>query len=401
MRVEILAGVSVKRPNFKFVIIMIFMAILVLPMSLDALSKIRGKTYDVELKGYFDKYDKPEFTGESFKDTSYQTAYSNYVANNFKPRGLYIKAYNTLRFNLFNKTHNIVGKDNYIFEYDYVSAELSLDPKNDFSLQENRDKMDDYVYKLTKINEVLESRDKKLLFYISDSKASEYHEYIPKNYLDRKPDGSVRGVDYLCECLEKTDIEWIYTPDLASDLPCESFYATGIHWSRPFEQKANLQVLMKMRELTGKNYRSWELTDLQSSSEPYFRDTDVFNMMNIWNPYFTDTFYQYDSANVIPDNYDQMNALVQGGSFAIGFREDVWEHYPDENIKYINYCEYLMDRDKNVARLNDDWNNAPLAQLVDEADIVVIEMNEAVIANYSNGFVDALYEVLCTEGEGQ
>lgn len=385
---------------FKYTVIALFLTVLALPTVLGALSSITGKSLDTGLKGYFDRHDKPEFSGGSFRDSSFQTEYGDWFGSNYKPRGIYIKTYNTLRFNLFGKAHNIIGKDDYIFEFDYVSSELSLEPKNDFSLPENREKMEDYVYKLQRIQEELEKKDKKLLFYISTSKADLYHDYIPENYLIRKPEGSVRGVDYLMECLSGTDVNWFWTVPMAEDLPCESFYATGIHWSRPFEQKVDIEILKRIRELTGKNMKTWELTDLQTSNEPYFRDTDVFDMMNLWNDPFTDTFYQYDTVNVEPEDSEDVKILMQGGSFAIGFREDLWTQYPGYSLDYINYCEYYVDKDRNVTRLGDDWNNLPLGDLVENADILVIEVNEAVISRYSNGYVDALYEYLCGNGEG-
>ena len=377
--------------------IALFMVILILPAALGIFTKLTGKRIDEELKGYYTVYKRPDFSLSSFMKSEFQTDFSNWFNSKFEPRGFYIKNYNTICFNLFKDSIDIIGKDNYIYEYDYVSSELCIDDYNNYALDATKEKMDNYIFKLEAINEKLLEKDKHLFFYVSASKADEYRDYLPLSATALEPEGCVRGVDYLRDKLSQTDIEYLFATDMTDNLPCESFYATGIHWSRPFEQKVNLAVIEKVEELTGKNYRKWELGELKTSPNPYFRDTDVYDMLNLRNDSFTETFYQYDTANIVPDDYDTMNLLIQGGSFAIGLRKDIWDHYPDENLKYINYCEYFMDNTQVAQVLNNDWNNVDLKALVDESDCVVIEMNEGVIYHLSDGFVDRLYEILCEE----
>ena len=59
--------------------------------------------------------------------------FSNWFNSKFEPRGFYIKNYNTICFNLFKDSIDIIGKDNYIYEYDYVSSELCIDDYNNYA----------------------------------------------------------------------------------------------------------------------------------------------------------------------------------------------------------------------------------------------------------------------------
>ncbi|MBP5492420.1 MAG: hypothetical protein J6Y08_06220 [Clostridiales bacterium] len=415
------------------ILIALFMCVLVLPGALFLVKALSGEPCDVKLKGYFDAGNAPKLTAKNVSNGTFQSDTTNWFNQNFPPRGVLIQSYNSMRYMWFHQGNDILGKDDYIFEYSYVSSELMLEEKNDLSLPENQELMRDYVNKLVAIEDALHAQGKGLVFYISASKADECHDKLPDEYVAMSPENGIRPVDYLRQLFDEAGFDYLYTPDLIEGIPCDAFYASGIHWTRPLEQQVSLAVLRKIQEETGLTYRSWVLTDLQSSSEPYNRDTDVYNSMNIWQPPFDDVFYQYDTENVELEEYDQLNILMQGGSFSHGFWSDVWEHNPDEIIHYINYCEYYYDshdfiplnykdgipdekmqafydklKNGNMSfsemvmqfqELSCKWDNVPIEQYLSEVDCVVIEINESVITNYSNGFVDQLYKYLCEGGQ--
>lgn len=379
----------------KKVMIGIFLGTLFLPGILFGVRASSGKKADVELKGYFDEVPTPQVSLDSVRNGEFQSGFTNWFNSEFPPRGIFIKTYNSLRFDLFGLANNIIGKDKYIYEYSYVSSELKLEPKNNMAIPESRQQLEDYVNKLQAVKDALKEQGKGFVFYISASKADECRDNLPKSYLVQEAKGGIRSTDYLKELLGQTDINWFYTPDLATDLPCKPFYSTGIHWSRPFEQKVTLEVLRRISMETGKTYRTWELTDVKTQDKPFGRDCDLYDTMNVWEPPFEDTYYEYDTKDIIPEEYDRLNILMQGGSFAHGVWGDVWKHYPEEDIQYINYCEYLYNKNKEFTVLGNDWNNLPVDELIENADCIVIEINEAVITNYSNGYVDLLYDHLC------
>ncbi|MBP3296741.1 MAG: hypothetical protein J6M27_09175, partial [Lachnospiraceae bacterium] len=324
-------------------VIGIFLGILYMPAILFGVRALSGKKADVELKGYFDEVPVPQASVDSIVSGEFQGSFTNWFNAEFPPRGVLIKTYNSLRFDLFGLANNIIGEDRYIYEYAYVSSELMLEPQNNMAITESREKLEDYVMKLQAVRDALRAQGKGFVFYISASKADMCRDRLPKSYLVQEAKDGIRSVDYLKELLTKTDIDWFYAPDIATDLPCKPFYSTGIHWSRPFEQKVTLEVLRRVGMETGETYRSWELTELKTQKEPFSRDCDVFDTMNIWEPPFEDAYYEYDTQKVIPEEYDHLNILMQGGSFAHGVWGDVWAHYPEEKIQYINYCEYLYN----------------------------------------------------------
>lgn len=379
--------------TYKSLLSGLFVLMIFIPGLLTVIGGSLGRKLDVELGGFFDTYEKPEFSLESFWNGDFQDSYTTWFANNFSPRGILIEAYNTVRYSLFNRGVDIVGEDDYLFEQAYVDAELCLTDANNMALEESRTDMENYVSELEAISDALEAQDKHLILYITPSKADLYRDRIPSRFLENAPSDGVRPIDYLLELLSESDVNYLNTIPMAADLETPAFYAAGTHWSRPYEQTANAELLKQIGSLTGLNYRSYALGELQSSSEPYERDQDLWEMMNVWNSSPDTEFYSYELEPVVPENYDQLNILTQGGSFSHYIWRDMWSLFPDANIQHINYCEYTLDCNGTYIPIS-SWDDVPIDTFVENADCVVIELNEGVITNYSNGFVDYLYDYL-------
>ena len=80
--------------------------------------------------------------------------------------------------------------------------------------------------------------------------------------------------------------------------------------------------------------------------------------------------------------------LIQGGSFSEGFY-------------FIDYADFCKDSYKifydSIYRKKDGtqepiagWEGLDFSEILNDVDFVVVELNEAVISNFSHGFVDYL-----------
>ena len=94
----------------KKVMIGIFLGTLFLPGILFGVRAASGKKADVELKGYFDEVPTPQVSLDSVKTGEFQSGFTNWFNSEFPPRGIFIKTYNSLRFDLFGLANNIIGK---------------------------------------------------------------------------------------------------------------------------------------------------------------------------------------------------------------------------------------------------------------------------------------------------
>ena len=122
----------------------------------------------------------------------------------------------------------------------------------------------------------------------------------------------------------------------------------------------------------------------------------MYDLLNIWYKNKTETYYQYKTEMVIPKEYDNMNFLIQGGSFASGLRYDILGHWPDENIKMIDYNNWMMDSLGNVEKIDGEWERLNLEEWLNDIDCVIVELNESYIYKRSDGFVDYLDNILDT-----
>lgn len=379
----------------KKTIIIFFIALLFLPLVLNGISSVSDVKTDVTLGGYQDTVDKPVLKIRDFFDGAYQTDYTRWFEKTFSPRGVFTKTYNTIQYQFFRESNDIIiiGNNRSLFASFYLTSELCIGNQHDFSLLETQQHAKEFVEHLISVQQKLSAYDKSLIVYITPSKAHHFPEDIPYKYRIQASTNAVRGVDYLIPLLKESGIEYIYCDDLAQGLSYPTFYPTGIHWSRPYEQLCHNALISKVSELTGKKYQTIQLGDVKESPTPFWRDADLFDLLSIWQNVDGITYYEYSKSPIKADEYDPINLLVQGGSFVEGLGNEMMSVYPESRIGYINYDEYYS-RNNAIVPFGGDWSQVPMHEMLDEADCVVVEMNEAVIKYYTDYFVQYLDDFL-------
>lgn len=376
--------------KIKKIFVIFFVLVVFLPILLMPIQKLFLINIDVELNGYTDSVDKQDLTFESFVSGEYQSAASKCLDAQMPMHGVFTKTYNTVRYNLFKEANSLVGKDYFIFGNEkYIFTELNIGSDKDFSSEENLQKIDEFVGHLSSAQEKLKKVGKDLYIYIIPSKAHVFPENMPaKYYLLANKDKPYIG-DVFRNRIESTDIKTLFCEDFIDEMEYATYYPSGTHWSRTFEQSASQRVVKDLAEVTGKSYRNIAFNGVEESNTPFWRDADVWDLANIWNR-IDGTFYQY---NVVPaeyDCYDKMRILIYGDSFVHGLRKDILEMFPEDEIYYINYDNYIMDSDENLTVLDHDWSNLDFQYYLDNTDAVVVEMVDSMIPDFTCGFVNAL-----------
>lgn len=375
----------------KKIFVLFFAGIIIMPMFLQIASKLLQKDLDISINGYFDTYEKEELTIDSFVKGEYQVNYENWLNNNLMPRNVYIKLYNQIQYSLFDLSNRLVGKNEDIFEYDYIKCELCLDGV-DYSIPEKDAEMDEYINTLCEVNEKLERVGKKLIVYTTPSKAHWHIQNVPECYKIQAVDG-VRGIDSFRKKVADTGVKYIDTEPIIEQSTYPAFYNTGIHWARTVEEQSSVAIINEMKELTGKNYRNITLGNVQESDNPFWRDSDVYDLANLIFSAEKTKYYQYDIDRQFPNEFDKLRLLLQGGSFANGLINDYFNTYSGDEVYYINYSSYVLYDNNEVHQL-ETWDDIDLQYLLDQTDVVAIEMNEHHVPSYSNGFAEYLNSFL-------
>lgn len=378
----------------------IFLVVLFAPALLGVISVMfKDKNFDVDLLGYTDVIDRPNLTRESYASGKFQKDCASWFESKLKPRGIMIKTYGTIRYNLFNLGNEVIGSNNDIFQENYITTEFALASAYDMANADSSARVDGYVAALEETRQKLETMGKTLYVYVGANKAEFHSENVPRKYREMKPEGSVNITDYFRSGLGQTAVPYKICSDLKTELVYPAFYPTGIHWSRTFEQTVSSQIIAELSDITGKNYRDLILGNVRESKEPFWRDSDVFNLLNVWNRVDC-TYYEYEIEKDNADVYDKMRFLIVGDSFALGLRTDILSTYPDEEVYTIQYDQYIQMPDGSRNELNHNWETLDLQYYLDNTDVIILGFTEPNIVNCSDGFIQYLNAFLDTYQPG-
>ncbi|MCQ2532315.1 MAG: hypothetical protein MJ093_06385 [Saccharofermentans sp.] len=382
--------------------IALFLLLIYIPAGLYFLNqyKYKDKKFDVELLGFTDEVPTPVLNVENVKSGQFQSDFTAWTDSNLPLRGVYIKTYNTINFYAFKVCNGsdatggrYLGSDGYVFEQNYLYSQLSIGPW-DYSDPARVEATQNMVSHMESIDQKLQQIDKRLYVYVVPGKADLYSDYIPQKFVMMGNPDQKRSVDYFREALDKTEVPHRFFSDMAAEMEYPTYYQTGIHWSRPFEQKANQTVIADIIDLTDGNFRNFELMDIETSKTPYFRDNDLYDLFNVWT-YPDIDYYQYTSKGQEGD-FEPLRILIMGDSFTIGLTKDVSENLPEDTINFISRADYWTDTYGNYQVISGDYNNLDMQFLLDISDVVVIEMVDVEVARNGYGFCEYLDSFLDT-----
>lgn len=136
------------------------------------------------------------------------------------------------------------------------------------------------------------------------------------------------------------------------------------------------------------------LEEVKQSSIPFWRDSDVYDLLNVWGELQGD-FYEYMVNREYAEDYDKIRVLVHGDSFGMGIRKDILDLYPYEAFWYINRAQYIQYNYDTSAKI-DSWDTFDITNCLNDIDVVVLETTESEVVQYAYGFVDYLIEFLDT-----
>jgi len=199
---------------------------LVLPAIQKELPLIRIK----DLNGNFVQAEKPGFSLKSWMDGDFQTKSDIYIEEHIGFRNFLVRLINQIDFSLFRTVHAegvVVGKQDQMFEYDYIRAFTG----GDFI----GEKIIDYkIRKLKFLQEYLKSeRNIDLILIFEPAKSSFYPEYIPEHYFNDS--SGTTNYKYFTSKADEYALKYInfntYYQSLKNNTPYPLYPRYGIHWS--------------------------------------------------------------------------------------------------------------------------------------------------------------------------
>lgn len=214
-----------KTPKFRNALLFILLLILIFPVIQSALNlvKIKPLNGDVTIASSDSFSVKGWFSGE------FQEKQEKYINDNFGLRNFFVRLNNQIAFNLFKKAKAngvIVGKNNYLYEEDYIKAYYGLDYIGIDSIQKQ-------LLKLKFIQDTLTKLNKTFVLIIASGKGSFYPEFFPEKY--KKYKKGISNYDSYIKISKQYGInlidfnKYFIKNKTKSKYPLMPKY--GIHWS--------------------------------------------------------------------------------------------------------------------------------------------------------------------------
>ncbi|WP_417264845.1 alginate O-acetyltransferase AlgX-related protein [Brumimicrobium sp.] len=340
------------------------------------------------LSGDFKQLEKPSFTKADWWNGKFQEEYQAYVNQKMGFQPLFVRTYNQLHFSLFNNPRAsgvIIGKENYLFEEQYIKSYLGEDFIGTHQIEEK-------IRKLNKIKDTLAQKEINILLVLAPGKGSFYPEFIPDSYQFTERTTTNYEV-YRSEIL-KTDLHFIDFNQYFIENKNTSAYPlmakTGIHWSKYAELLVADSIINYVNTLNVE-FQAPKLLigEVKTSTKMWDTDGDIEKAMNllfrIRNHEMAYPEYKFSEkpSTATP------RVLTIADSFYWGlFNIGVSRHaFDNGQFWYYNQQVYpvSIDTPKNIEDIN-------IIKEVEKNDVVMILATEGNLNKFAFGFIDQLYE---------
>lgn len=342
------------------------------------------------LKGAFTLPDKPKPAWKSVWNGTFQKDYNDYFEESIGFRPLLVRVNNQLAFSVFDTALAkgvIIGKQHYLYEYNYIKAYKGWDYLGDASI-------DSITRESAALNQKLSNAGKLLLFVFAPGKASFFPEFIPDKYMGRT---SGENTNYYAfksnfaqaglQVLDAND--WFVKMKDTVSYPLYS--KTGIHWSA-YGVALSLDSIVRRIE---KNQQidmiefGWKGFDLPDTLRK--PDNDIADGMNLlWNPphypmayprlYFGDKKGKSrPTVLAVADSY-------YWTIFGTGYASHLFDSH-----SFWYYNKQVFSTEWVDAR---EPTEVDLGEMLEKADVVMVMATEANLYRFPYGFVHAALNAL-------
>nr|NQU90395.1 hypothetical protein [Bacteroidota bacterium] len=380
------------KPTVKNITFLLLLLLMALPafQHYYKVFQIRG------LDGDFILNERPAFSWDSWYDGTYQNQFDRYLEDHIGLRNFFVRINNQVKFSLFKETNVegvVIGKDNMLYEFDYIRAYTGGDfiGKGTITKKMQRVKF---------LQEYLKSTfDIDFVLVYEPSKARYYPEFIPDTYLENGT--SLSNYEYLKEKSNELGIRYLDLNTFfqhAKDTTTKPLYPKyGIHWTEYCMSFVNDTLVKYIEEMRGIDLNEFSVTSFTTSDSISDSDYDIGKTMNLlWRlpqPKMTypNFIYEQDSTK------DKPMVLVVGDSYYWNiFNTRLPRHLFANEAFWYFYAKVYPDSyfgNKRVESLD-------LKVEIEKQDIILLMVTERFMYKFDWGFVDDLYRLYSPDFSG-
>jgi|SRR6185437_6534139 len=338
----------------------------------------------MELKGDVTIAGSVPFSIAGWFSGEYQDAKEKHLNDVFGFRDLCVRINNQVEFSLFKKINAnsvILGKDNYLFEYNYIKAYFGTDFIGEDKIRERSERIRFIQDTLAKLN-------KTLMIVFAPSKVSFYPEYIPDSCW--KPRGKT-NYGYYVKYANALKINYIDFNRYFRENKFRSKYPLypqyGVHWSYYGTCLATDSLIkyIEYKRHIKMPHIYWDRIVVQNKASYY--DYDIADGMNLLFK-FKSKPMAYPRVQFQPDvGKTKPSLLVVADSHYWGIEElGISNAFSQNDFWYYNREIYSARFHGLVTPAQLD-----LKKEIASHDVFIIMATESTISNIGWGFIENLY----------
>ena len=376
-----------RQPKYKRLKQLVFagiIAVLFLPM---IQHKFRF-CWEKPLYGAYKLSSKPELTKETWFSGKYQEGQDKYIAEHTGFRPDWVRLYNQWNYSLFKKPSAagiIIGKENYLYEENYIKAYYGIDFLGE-------EKIQGITRKWKMIQDTLERKGIKLAVVFAPGKASFYPEYIPDKY--KRLRKAKTNYEVFKRQFNKHAVTYIDFHDWFESMKKESKYPlfskTGIHWSA-YGQYLVIDSLTKyVSKSCMHNIPHFVLDKIELSDSTQIDDDDIEKGMNLLFD-IPDLRLAYPKFH--PNRKSKKGdpkVMVISDSFYWGLFNANVSHWLFNDGEFWYYNEQIYPDSYKQETLAKDQD---LNKKLEENKVVFIICTDANLSRLGFGFIERAYEL--------
>ncbi len=352
----------------------IFMILLWIP-ALDMPFRFIGER---PLDGAVAHAERPELSAQSWFDESFQQNAEQFLNQKFGFRNTLVRSYNQLVFWLYHKTTAkgvVLGKDNYLYELNYIKAYYGQDFRGDSIIAER-------VRRLSFLNDTLTKLGKTMIVAMAPGKAQFYPQYIPDDLRSEKSTSNYEAIlrEAKKQGLPIMDFNgWFLA--IKDSVPYPLYPKTGIHWSHYGMNLFFDSIVRHIEQTQGVDIPDYEVSEYYLSDQYQSPDNDIELGMNLLFP--LENFpMAYADYTINESHKKKLKIMVISDSFfwALYSRNVMSKVFDDGEFWYYNQEIFQPSMEKQSATFMD------IEQEIMDKDVVMLLSTDANLRDFPWGF---------------
>jgi hypothetical protein len=367
--------------------------VLLMTMSLPFITGFTGFPKLASLKGWVVLHEKQGFTWKSWFDGTWQEEEELYLNDHFGYRSFFVRLNNQISYSFFGKAKAagvIIGKNNYLYEENYIKAYYGTDFVGEDSIRFRMEK-------LKYIQDTLAKLNKNIILIFAAGKGSFYPEYFPEEYKTEK--GITNYQTYL-KYANLFNINYIDFNKYFVDNKYKSTYPLypqyGIHWSEYGALLAADSILRYIEKLCQIDLPNlyWDQVALQ---QPQKTDYDIAEGLNLmfhlrsFEMAYPKMAFESDTGKIKPSVIAVADSYYwQMFNFGISSAF---------NLSHFWFYNKQIYPDSHQSSLETSQIN--MGDEIAKHDVIIIMATEATLPSLGWGFIENAYDFFHTHSPSE